>query len=148
MKKYGFVFIMAVAMAALIFMYQIVDAAEVEKTGSKYEPFIVESTGYDNPNGNLTATQTETIEGITIAAKEEWFGCVIALYEIAEGGGIGDFIGYRQVTDTGYGHDSKLYKGMGTIQTGETVDIYFESYDDAMQWGSKQVYIQVIPGKG
>ena len=113
-----------------------------------YEPMIVEATGYSNPAGNKTSAGEDTIEGVTISAKPEWEGCLIALYEKTQGGGIGDFIGYRQVTDTGYGHNSTLYPGRGTIETGETVDLFFQSTDDAIQWGSQEVYIQVIPGKG
>lgn len=113
-----------------------------------YEPIVVESTGYSNPAGNPTYSGKETIEGITIAAKKEWIGSVVALYTKTQGGGIGDFIGYRQVTDTGYGHDSTVYPGRGTIETGETVDLFFQSTDDAINYGSREVYIQVIPGKG
>lgn len=113
------------------------------------EPFKAEVTAYVNPNGNKTSTGKNTIEGLTIAGKPEWEGCVIALYFVnPETGGIGEFYGYRQVTDTGYGHASSLYSGKGTIETGETVDVYFDDYATAKAWGSKQMYIQVIPGKG
>lgn len=113
-----------------------------------YEPFVAEVTAYTNPNGNLTYTEQETIEGITIAAKKEWIGCCVALYYMDENGNIGDFYGYREVTDTGYGHDSTKYPGKGTIETGETVDVFISDLATAKAFGSKQMYIQVIPGKG
>ena len=67
-----------------------------------YEPFVVEATGYSNPQGNPTYSGEETIEGITIAGKKEWIGSLIALYSMTDDGKIGEFIGYREVTDTGY----------------------------------------------
>lgn len=122
---------------------EIVNAAEDDLV-----PFKAEVTAYNNPNGNKTSTGKDTIEGITIAGKPEWAGSVIALYFIDEDGSIGDFYGYREVTDSGYGHDSTIYPGKGTIETGETVDIFFNDYETAKNFGSKQMYIQVIPGVG
>ena len=111
-------------------------------------PFVVNSTAYCNPAGNKTADGSNTIEGVTIAGKKEWLGCVAALYEIKEDGSIGEFIGYREFTDTGYGVPSNQYQGMGTIESGETIDIFFESREEALQWGNRRIYCQVIPGKG
>lgn len=145
-REFGFIMIMIGAILIFLIMYEIVSGAE--GTGSKYEPFIVNSTAYCNTAGNLTASGKPTVEGITIAGKEEWLGCVAALYTIREDGGIGEFIGYREFTDTGYGVPSNQYPGMGTIESGETVDIFFERYEEAMQWGSRRIYCQIIPGKG
>jgi len=130
--------------------WEIVADAQLVPRGEPtyYEPFVVEATGYSNPHGNPTYSGEETIEGITIAGKKEWIGSLVALYSMDENGNIGEFFGYREVTDTGYGHNSILYPGKGTIETGETVDIYWENVGDAWDWGSRQVYIQVIPGKG
>ena len=146
MKNLKFIPIMLGALAAVFLMYEIVDADT--STGSKYEPFVVNSTAYCNPHGNLTASGKPTVEGITLAAKEEWIGCVAVLYEIKEDGGIGDYIDTREITDTGFGVASKQYKGMGTIESGETVDLYFTSYDEAIKWGNRRIYIQIVPGKG
>ena len=111
-------------------------------------PFVVNSTAYCNPAGNKTADGSDTIEGVTIAGKKEWLGCIAALYEIKEDGNVGDFIGYRTFTDTGYGVDSQLYPGKGTIETGETIDIYFDKYETAKRWGDRKIYVQVIKGEG
>jgi len=146
MKNFKFIPIMLAAVAACVLMYEVVDAAE--GTGSKYEPFVVNSTAYNNPNGNPTFSGKPTVEGITIAGRAEWLGCVAALYEINDDGTIGRFIGYREFTDTGYGVDSTQYPGLGTIQTGETVDLYFSDYEVCKKWGEKKIWIQVIRGKG
>lgn len=98
--------------------------------------FYVESTAYNNPNGNLTASGKPTIEGITVAGAKEWLGCTCVLYDEDM-----NFLGYYEFTDTGYGRD-------GDIQRGETIDVYFESYTDAIEWGRRNVYIQVIDAKG
>lgn len=112
-----------------------------------YEPFIIECSAYCY-NGRCTASGKPTIEGLTIAGKKEWLGRTAVLYEINDDGGIGQFIGYREFTDTGYGQDSTLYPGKGTIQTGECVDLYFDDEQTALEWGRKKIYIQVIDGRG
>lgn len=96
----------------------------------------VEATAYNNPNGNLTASGKPTIEGITVAGPREWLGCTCVLYDEDM-----NFLGFYEFTDTGYGRD-------GDIKRGETIDIYFESYADAINWGRRTVYIQVIDAKG
>ena len=112
-----------------------------------YEPFIVECSAYCY-TGNLTASGKPTVEGVTIAGKKEWLGRTAILYEVNDDGGIGEFIGYREFTDTGYGQPSTLYPGYGTIQTGECVDLYFDDRQTALEWGRKKIYIQVIEGCG
>ena len=146
-KEFAFGIIMAIAILYLLVMYEAISGAETQ-TGSKYEPFVVNSTAYCNPAGNKTASGKPTIEGITIAGKKEWLGCVAALYEIREDGNVGDFIGYREFTDTGYGRNSTVYPGHGTIETGETVDIYFSDRETCLRWGERRIYIQIVPGKG
>lgn len=118
-----------------------------EPEPNPYEPFIVECSAYCY-NGRCTASGKPTIEGVTIAGKREWLGRTAVLYEINDDGGIGEFIGYREFTDTGYGKDSTLYPGYGTIQTGECVDLYFDGRQTALEWGRRKIYIQVINGCG
>lgn len=111
-------------------------------------PFKVDCTAYINPNGNKTASGKPTIEGITLAGKKEWLGMTAALYLMDEDGNIGEFIGYREFQDTGYGQKSKLNPGQGTIQSGECVDLYFDSYEEALKWGRRRIWIQVIDADG
>ena len=103
------------------------------------EPFVVECTAYCNEG--LTASGSQTIEGLTIAGASEWLGCAAVLYEQDEEGGLGEFIGIYQFTDTGYGRD-------GDILRGETVDLYIPDEAACWQWGRQNVYIQIIDGKG
>ena len=112
------------------------------------EPFIVNSTAYDNPNGNKTASGRPTKEGRTLAAKNEWIGCVAALYEVNADGSLGEFIEYREVEDTGYGKPSIKFPGMGTIESGETVDLFIEDRETALEYGERTIYIQIIDGEG
>ena len=121
------------------------DVAEAQP--NPYEPFIVECSAYCY-NGRCTASGKPTIEGVTIAGKKEWLGRTALLYEVNDDGGIGEFIGYREFTDTGYGKNSTLYPGYGTIQTGECVDLYFDDEQTALEWGRRKIYIQVINGCG
>jgi len=123
------------------------DLPVAEAQVNPYEPFIVECSAYCY-NGRCTATGKPTIEGVTIAGKKEWLGRTALLYEVNDDGGIGEFIGYREFTDTGYGKDSTLYPGYGTIQTGECVDLYFDDEQTALEWGRRKIYIQVINGCG
>lgn len=123
------------------------DLSVAEAQPNPYEPFIVECSAYCY-NGRCTATGKPTIEGVTIAGKKEWLGRTAVLYEVNDDGGIGEFIGYREFTDTGYGKDSTLYPGYGTIQTGECVDLYFDDEQRALEWGRRKIYIQVINGCG
>jgi 3D (Asp-Asp-Asp) domain-containing protein len=106
---------------------QMIDSGEIYK---------VESTAYDNSEANLTASGHPTIEGLTMAGAREWLGCTCILYDEDM-----NFIGYYEFTDTGYGRD-------GDIQRGETVDIYFENHEDAINYGRRTVYIQIVRSEG
>lgn len=102
-------------------------------------PFRIECTAYCDDG--VTASGKPTIEGLTIAGAAEWMGCAAVLYEVEPDGIIGSIIGIYQFTDTGYGRD-------GDIPRGETVDIYMPDESDCIEWGRKDVYLQIIDGKG
>lgn len=132
-----------------IFAIIVLGIVGIAATVKAEEPFVVNSTAYCNPNGNPTYSGKPTVEGRTLAGKTAWIGSVAALYEINDDGSIGEFIGYREVEDTGYGKPSINYPGMGTIESGETVDIYWgEDREGAMQYGEQKIYIQIIDGEG
>lgn len=103
------------------------------------EPFRVECTAYCDEG--ITASGKPTVEGLTIAGAREWLGCMAVLYEVDEDGSIGEYIGTYQFMDTGYGRD-------GDILRGETVDIFMEDEDACWEWGRRNVYVQIIDGKG
>jgi 3D (Asp-Asp-Asp) domain-containing protein len=96
----------------------------------------VECTAYYNPNGNLTASGAETIEGVTIAGAREWLGCLCVMWDENK-----NYLGTYEFTDTGYGRD-------GDILRGETVDVFMQSRSDCVTWGRQKVYIQVIRAEG
>ena len=103
------------------------------------EPFRAECTAYCD--SGITASGKPTVEGITLGGAPEWIGCMAVLYEVDDDGTIGDFIGLYEVMDTGWGRD-------GDALRGETVDMFMEDYDACIQWGRRDVYVQIIDGKG
>ena len=119
------------------------------------EPVKVRCTCYLDTG--KTASGQQTRPGI-MAAKKEWIGCVAEVNAINEDGSIGEFIGYYEILDTGYGRptgrgESKILKGksLGTIETGETVDIWMPTMHQAEEWISlygDYVYVKIIEGKG
>ena len=105
------------------------------------DPFIVESTAYYNPNENKTADGSDTISNFTLAGRTEWLGYTAVMYEVNEDGSIGNFIGYYEFHDTGYGKD-------GDIQRGETIDIYMNTKQECVDYGRKKVWIKLIKAEG
>ncbi len=103
------------------------------------EPFRADCTAYCD--SGITASGKPTVEGLTLGGAPEWIGCMVVLYEVDDDGTIGDFIGLYEVMDTGWGRD-------GDALRGETVDIFMEDYDACIQWGRRDVYVQIIDGKG
>ena len=133
--------ILAIVIAGIILSLETraagAEVAPVQRINS--ETFIVECTAYCDDG--VTASGKPTIEGQTLAGAREWLGCMAVLYEVDEDGGIGDFIGIYEVSDTGYGKD-------GDIPRGETIDIFMEEEAACVEWGRKDVYVQIIRGEG
>lgn len=103
------------------------------------EAFMCEATAYCYDN--ITASGEQPVAGKTIAGAKEWIGCVACVYSVSPEGGIGDFIGYYEINDTGYGKD-------GDIRRGETIDFFMETKADCMNWGRRNVYVKIIRGNG
>lgn len=95
----------------------------------------VSSTAYYGDE--ITSTGIKPIVGITVAGAKEWENCTVTINECNEDGSVGAFVGYFIVQDTGYGRD-------GDIRRGETIDIFMNTYDECMQYGRRDVYIQLI----
>lgn len=106
------------------------------------EPYIIECTAY-NPTGNPCRDGTYPVEGDTLAGKYCWLGRHCNLYYINDDGSIGSLIGTYTFHDTGFGHDPDG-DGIGYIQTGQRIDLYMESYQRAVNWGVKKVYIEFL----
>lgn len=114
--------------------------------------------------GKKTSTGSLKMDKI-IAASPEYVGRVAQVYKVDEDGGIGDFIGYFEVADTGYGaptgYGKSIYPGKksaGTIEMGLTVDFrkpnmniakafMLETYTGGGTTGS-EVYISLEDGEG
>lgn len=94
--------------------------------------FRVSSTAYYNPNGNRTTDGSRTIADLTLAGKREWLGKSCRLYRID-----GTCLGVYEFHDTGYGRD-------GDILRGETVDIYFDTRDECIQYGRQDIYVEFL----
>lgn len=99
--------------------------------------FKVSSTAYYNPNGNKTADGSNTIANLTLAGKSEWLGKACYLYACNSDGSIGECLGYYEFHDTGYGRD-------GDIPRGETIDIYMNTYNECVNYGRRNIYVQFI----
>lgn len=115
----------------------VVRADEYTQCINKYgEPFLIESTAYSY--GEITKDGSRVREGI-IAAKEEWLGLGAIVYEVEPDGSIGDVRGFYEIKDTGSDY---------RLQNGTCIDFYMESYEDAVEYGRQNVYIQLIDAKG
>ena len=130
------------------------------------EPIFTEVTCYIEA-GKRTFNGDFRMEGI-IASSPDWIGRVAGLYKVNEDGGLGDFIGYYEVQDIGYGKSthSQMYsnfsgrKCAGTIETGLSIDVREPNYNRCIDFmtntfvgGQKSstgsaVYVVMIDGKG
>lgn len=108
------------------------DSATSEDSEIPSEAFRVSSTAYYNPDENRTADGSQTIAGLTLAGKREWLGRSCRLYRLD-----GTCLGSYEFHDTGWGID-------GDILRGETVDIYFETYDECIQYGRRDIYVEFL----
>lgn len=72
------------------------------------------------------------------------------LYEVSDDGSIGDMLGVWECLDTGFGSDSDG-DGVGSIQEGKVIDIYFPTFDECKEWMKKtngKVYVQLMDAVG
>ena len=119
------------------------------------EPVKVRCTCY--LDSGTTASGHQTRPGI-MAAKKEWIGCVACINAVNEDGSVGEFIGFYEILDTGYGREtgigeSQILKGrtLGTIETGDTIDIWQPTRHQAEEWidtYGDYVYITIVEGVG
>lgn len=110
------------------------------------EPFAMHTTAYCQ--GNITASGAKVRKGIC-AVKKEWMGLTAVVYEYKDGE-IGDLIGYYECLDTGFGGDVDG-DGIGSIESGKCIDIYFPTYEECVDWMKKtggKVYVQLIDAEG
>lgn len=99
--------------------------------------------------GNVTASGCKAREGIA-AGKREWLGKTLMAWERNQDGSIGEFLGYWEILDTGFGADSDG-DGIGSIQEGKVIDMYFENLDRCKSWMKQtngKLYIKVFDAEG
>lgn len=105
-------------------------------------------TTYYIENGQPCKSGIYPREGIC-AGKEEWLGKTCLIYA-DEGGRNGPLLKICEVMDTGFGGDSDG-DGIGTIQEGRTIDVYFETKEEGQEWmelTGGHVWIQIIDAEG
>lgn len=107
-------------------------AAETVEGGSLFR---IESTAYCY--GEITASGQQVREGIC-AGKKEWIGLTCILYA-DDGGKPGDYIGIFEILDTG---------GDERIRDGRCIDLYMENKSDCIEWGRRNVWIQLVDARG
>ena len=112
-----------------------VKAADIE------EPFKMYTTAYCQ--GTTTYTGVPVRAGIC-AVKKEW------IYKCEPDGSLGEFLGYWECLDTGFGGDADE-DGVGSIEDGRVIDMYFPTLEECKNWmkltGGK-VYVQLIDAEG
>lgn len=128
-----------------------VEADDVEVVEVANECEVVEATAYYDVNHVGKVHGYTLCEGITLAGKEEWRGRWVNLYRCNKDGSKGELMGLYQFQDVGYGKNtgkgqSKLLKGrcLGDIETGQTIDIYFDNYMKCSSWGRRKVYMEWV----
>ena len=122
----------------------------VEQENPLGEPFLIRCTCY-TWTGNQCRNGSWPVEGLSVAGKEEWLGKAIIMYSVTEDGGIGDFIGYFDFTDTGDGIDLDGDGRGETISNGTSIDVYRDTLEGCYKWiemYGDYVYIQVVDAAG
>lgn len=108
----------------------------------EFEPYpgaiekYIEATAYCY--GNTTCTGKPVREGIAAMSKR-YLGMTAIVYELDENGQPFEYIGIYEIEDTG---------GDERIRNGNCIDIFMDSYDEAINFGRKQVVVYLIEAKG
>lgn len=138
-----------IALLIILFNYDTIFAAEIK---------VVDVTGYCCGEYGSHGDKLETGH---CAYRPQDYGGVLAIYEAHEHDGdykMGDFIGYLEIKDTGYGKptgygESKIVEGksIGTIESGRQIDVYFPTLGECknfMRETQGKVFVLEVDGKG
>lgn len=127
-------FIITVVLPILCIIYDkpLVARAEDNPYGS---PFKIESTAYCY--GEITASGQAVREGIA-AGRKDWIGLTAIVYT-DDNGEVGELLGIYEILDTG---------GDYRIKEGKCIDIYMMDKQDCIEWGRRNVWIQLVDAKG
>ena len=138
MKRFLIVFL------PIIMSFCLSETAKAEEMTD--EPFRILTTAYCQ--GEKTYTGAKVRYGIC-AVKEEWIGKTALVYADCDGK-MGELLGIYECLDTGFGGDADG-DGIGSIQTGKVIDIYFPTIEECYQWmklTDGRVYVQLIDAVG
>ncbi len=148
--------ILALIALALTTMHAAASAPQIEAPqGDPFnEPVKIRTTCY--LDAGTTATGCKARKGI-IATTPEWMqeGYLFQIWEINEDGSLGDFCGYYEPLDTGYGIELDASEGqsrikdgraIGSIEKGWSIDIFCESKEEVKEWqaGGDYYYIKIL----
>lgn len=152
MSKYviGLLMFLAIVLFALSLAVP-VQAEATDKTEAQPELKKIEATAYYDSYGHgYGADGRQLIENLTIAGRVEDLGKTALLYDEDM-----RLIGIYEFRDTGYGQStgrgkSQVCKGqpVGTIESGQCVDIYMPTKAKCTAWGRRKVYIQYVNAVG
>ena len=134
MKKYVFLFL-----CLLIIPCVTTSAFEPPSGDPMKEPVVIRTTCYTANEGALCSTGQKPHYG-TIAGPKEWGGMAVCLYafEYVDGEPVPtEYIGLFTVQDTGAGIDTDGDGKGDTLITGQSIDVYVDSLDDAKAWVNK-----------
>lgn len=113
-----------------------VGIAEISESTNHNDNLIsVESTSYCE--SGITADGSQTRLGIC-AAKKDWIGKTVILYE-NNSGAVGEVLGIWEIRDTG---------GDYRIKDGTCIDVWLPTEEEALEWGRKKVFMQLVEAKG
>lgn len=110
------------------------------------QPYLMKAHATAYCQSGTTASGTQTRKGIC-AAKKEWIGKTIVIYQRLPGDKIGNMIGIYECLDTG---------GTEGIKTGKVIDIWEPDLEGCQEFMNKvyengckgKVYIQIVDAVG
>lgn len=111
------------------------------------EVFPMLTTAYCH--GTVTATGCRPRRGIC-AVRDEWVGKTAMVWACDNSDTRGEFLGIWECLDTGFGADSDG-DGMGSIQEGRVIDMYFPTQEEAQEWMEAtggRVYVLLVDAEG
>lgn len=108
-------------------------ALRIDTTDPYEQPKLIRATCYTSSEGAITYSGQSVRSGI-IAGPKQWLGSVALLYsckETEEGVMPDEFLGYYEVLDTGAGIDTNGDGKGDSLITGQSIDIFQPTLDDA-----------------
>lgn len=128
----------ALSIATIIFMVSAHINVKTVKADSKVELFRTKATAYCLTG--KTASGAYTTEGRTVASKPEWIGSTMIVWLDDGDGRIKDenYLGTYEVQDT----------GGENVKNGKVIDIYNGCYEWCINFGTKNVIVEVIKSEG